>query len=162
MRTTHLPAQVPGSALIHALAAAALSASALAGAALVLSLCAPAAAHAETATLAAGAATAAPKGFSLAATPPRRFGPGLVTPAEESAILFAWPTTTPPAPARSAIPQFRLEADDGSLSTVYHVRDYDLRLEAGTVFYNVAAVPGQPTNPQTLRGRLMSRVITRF
>jgi len=146
-------ANLPGQTLIRVLAATALTASAIAGTALALALASPA--HAET--------LMAPRGFTLPAGPTHHIGPSDGDSAALAAPGAALATRT--TAARAAIPHFRLEADDGAVSTIYHVRDYDLRLEYGTVFARGAlvsgAVPGEPA-ASLLRGRLMSRVVTRF
>jgi len=156
MRTNLLDDNLPsrgGDALIRALAAAALSASALAGTALALALAAPSTAHAETLTPLRTSA------FTLAAAPRSAFGPSLDAAGPDNLAV----RLVPPAPAgrHSATEQFRLEADDSGVATVYHVHDYDLRLEAGTVFTRTVAGPGQ-TPGSTMRGRLTGRVVTRF
>ncbi|MFC3173125.1 hypothetical protein ACFOD9_02550 [Novosphingobium bradum] len=139
------PGHVPGSGLIRALAGAALATSAFAAAALAAALAAPTEARAETAGQHFGPAASMDERADFAAHPDRL--PAM---------------TLPVAASRAPVAQFRVEADDGTVSTIYHLRDYDLRLEAGTVFYRTAAVPGQPSNPGLLRGRVMSRVVTRF
>lgn len=161
MRADILETDVPGQTLIRVLAAAALSASALAGTALALALAAPAAAHAETLM------PMAPRTFTLPAGPSPRIGPNLAADGDVAGNLIA-PAAGASLRAGSpsaATPHFRLETDEGGVSTIYHVRDYDLRLEYGTVFAHGSlisgAVPGEPTG-SLLRGRLMSRVVTRF
>jgi len=165
MRTNLLPNllpdllndDLPGNALIRVLAAAALSTSALAGAALALALAAPTAARAETLT----PLPMAPRTFTLPTGPSRQMGPSLAAEGEAAASLVTPLAATP----RTATPHFRLEADDGAVSTIYHLRNYDLRLEYGTVFAHAplvsGAVPGEPA-ASLLRRRLMSRVVTRF
>jgi len=139
--SSDLPDPLPGAALLRTLAGAALSASAIAAAALAVALSAPAPAHGETVI---PGITAQQQAFSLPAPAAPRFGPGLGT----TDLLPAGPAPV----TRAAAPQFRLEADDGAVSTTDRTASYDLRQEYGTVFDRTAV----------MRGRLVSRVVTRF
>ena len=137
--SSDLPDPLPGAALIRTLAGAALSASAIAAAALAVALSAPAPAHGETVI---PGITAQQQAFSLPAPAAPRVGPGLGT----TDLLPAGPAPV----TRAAAPQFRLEFDDGESSA--RTASYDLRQEYGTVFDRTAV----------MRGRLVSRVVTRF
>ena len=137
--SSDLPDPLPGAALIRTLAGAALSASAIAAAALAVALSAPAPAHGETVI---PGITAQQQAFSLPAPAAPRVGPGLGT----TDLLPAGPAPV----TRAAAPQFRLEADDGGATD--RTASYDLRQEYGTVFDRTAV----------MRGRLVSRVVTRF
>jgi len=148
---------VAGDTLIRTLAGISLTASAVAGAALAMALAMPAPARAGTLTIEPGA-----RAFALAATPTPRFGPSVATAEDGANLLNRLAAGAPTPTARAATPQFRLDADDGAVTSIFHTSAYDLRLEFGTVFYHAAAVPGQHTPLETAHGRMMSRLVTRF
>lgn len=111
--------------------------------------------------LAAIAARPGQRAYSLPVIPAPRFGPS-ASALEDGAQLLHRLAAAPARPLKAAVPQFRVDADDGALTSTWHQAGYDLRLEYGTAFYRTAAVPGQQGPLITMRTRLMSRVVTRF
>lgn len=137
----------------------AVSLSAMAAAGLAAALTFPGAARAETG--------GAPRAFSLTAEPAAPIGPQVEAGAarfeQGTNLLGRLASAAAAPPRRFAVPHLRIESGtDNGVMAAYRLSDYDLRLEYGTVFYHSAAVPFQRSDPQVLRTRLMSRVVTRF
>jgi len=160
----HLTRQRRAEAWRAGLTRGAVSLSAMAAAVLAAALAFPGPAQAEASRAEPGAATAA---FSLAAAAPTpigpRFDPGAAPHEQDgNALTRLASAAAAPAPLRLAVRNLRVESADEGVMAAWHLSDYDLRLEYGTVFYRTAAVPYQRADGQLLRPRLMSRVVTRF
>jgi len=118
---THYTAE-PSDNLIRTLAGVSLTASAVAGAALAMALAVPAPARAGT--LVATPGDAAARAFTLPVAPAPRFGPASVA-ADEGAYVLARLAASAPAMApRAAVPQFRLDADEGAVTSTFHTTAY--------------------------------------
>lgn len=112
--------------------------------------------------LVALAARPGQRSYSLPAVAAPRFGPSAGALAEGGQALRRFAAAAPAQPLRAAIPQFRVEADDGTLTSTWHHDGYDLRLEYGTALYRAPTIAGREGPLVATRTRLMSRVVTRF